>query len=198
MKIETTNTPKKNTLEELKKLYFNDRVTIQGLKVMTGMSDGDAFRCRVYLDGKLFGTAEDQGNGGGCFVRLVSDNPKASISEQTFKKTGALMKKAEAYANSLPERHYQYKSQTEGLSLKMTLNHLVENCVIMARIERSAKRGSKTKLKFMDETCKGGQYYTWETSIFHNAAERLRPEYGEIISYQCNRQDFLLRLGDIS
>lgn len=130
--------------------YGNARITLKNIKVAEFASEETyCFTASVYLDGKRFGVAHNDGHGGQTWFRPYMVDDKTKLAE------------AEAYAEALPPMDCSDLGFTAPLL--MTLNTLVDSLLedhIQAKAqwvhEADMKRQCRTKIVLKEN----GEYYT--------------------------------------
>lgn len=142
-----------------------NRITIKKLKVAKFASEETlCMSAEVYFDGKLLGTAQNDGHGGNTNLYRTPKCPQSLIDD------------AETWAKSLPDvvaRLSDDPANTETFTYKMDLEHVIDELVqeeLAAKELAAAFKRSLKKVTLLD----GGKVYTLTAK---DKSKTLTPEF---------------------
>lgn len=119
-------------------------IELKNIKYSEAMSEETlAFIANLYIDGKRAGTAKNDGHGGN--THYSGDH----------KEGWELIRQAEAYTKSLPDKHYPKDDYMEAFSIPMNLEHYIDDLLNdylqkkeLARFNKQMERAMEKSIVF--------------------------------------------------
>lgn len=150
-------------------------IELKNIKHSPSLSEEtNAFTANLYLDGKRAAYVKNDGQGGS--TSYLADS----------KEVWDLIKQAENYCKSLPDKHYPKDKYSEGFSIKMNLENYIDDLLEAHLSKKELEKVEKKVLKDMEKGIVFGKPndFSWIVQTFSVPLSNVlkHPRGSEIIS----------------